>query len=248
MSHPTTSLQLYTLREELDRDASATFDRIAELGFSTVEPFNLVHAADMLEEQFARTGIRALSAHAMLLSEPQDAILDAAKRLGIPTVIDPCVHAEHWTTRDDVVAIAEKLNAAAAHAAAWGITVGYHNHWWEVQNQIDGKPAMQVLAEHLNPEVVLEVDTYWAMVAGVDVPAFLTELGERVKFLHIKDGNGSEDAKDQVALGAGTLPLEAILAATPHRTAHVVELDDTRGDMFTAVADSAAHLKTIGAF
>jgi sugar phosphate isomerase/epimerase len=61
-----------------------------------------------------------------------------------------------------------------------------------------------VLADCLAPEVVLEVDTYWAYAGGADVPALLRRLGDRVVALHVKDGDGSLEVERQVAVGSGT--------------------------------------------
>ena len=63
-----------------------------------------------------------------------------------------------------------------------------------------------MLADRLEPEVVLEVDTYWAYAGGADVPALLARLGDRVVALHIKDGDGSLDPSKQVPVGSGVLP------------------------------------------
>ena len=76
-----------------------------------------------------------------------------------------------------------------------------------------------MLADRLAPEVVLQVDTYWAYAGGADVPALLTRLGDRVVALHIKDGDGSLDPTKQVPVGSGVLPVWDIIAAAPKRSA-----------------------------
>ena len=48
--------------------------------------------------------------------------------------------------------------------------LGYHNHDFELSSLIGGRPALEVLADELDPGVLLEVDTYWAAVGGQDVP------------------------------------------------------------------------------
>jgi sugar phosphate isomerase/epimerase len=102
-----------------------------------------------------------------------------------------------------------------------------------------------VLAAHLDDAVVLEVDTYWAAVGGQDPVALLKRLGERVTAVHVKDGPATPDPLDQVPVGQGDLPVREILAAAP-QALRVVELDDTRGDRFRAVADSVAWLRAEG--
>jgi sugar phosphate isomerase/epimerase len=125
--------------------------------------------------------------------------------------------------------------------AAHGIQVGYHNHWFELEAVFDGRTALEWLADDLDDGVVLEVDTYWAAAGGQDVPALLGRLGDRVRFLHLKDGP-LEPREPQVALGRGVMPVRAILDAAPSCELAVVELDSFDGDMFTALADSVAFL------
>ena len=91
-----------------------------------------------------------------------------------------------------------------------------------------------MLADRLTPEVVLEVDTYWAYAGGADVPALITRLGDRVVALHLKDGDGSLDTSKQVPLGSGVLPVWDIVAAAPDAL-RVVELDDSETDLLEAV-------------
>ena len=235
------SVQLYTVRDALAEDFDATLGRIAEIGFTQVEPFAFTKSVDELEAGLAKYGLTAPTTHVGLLDADQQEVFSAAKRLGIQTVIEPAVREPHWQTEDDIAETARKLNAAAELAAEHGIRVGYHNHWWEVERDFDGRRGLQVLAEHLVPEVILEVDTYWAVVAGVDVPALLGALGERVVALHIKDGDGSRDVKKQVPLGSGSIPIWDFIAARPDAL-QVVELDDSEVDMMDAVAQSYTYI------
>jgi len=99
-----------------------------------------------------------------------------------------------------------------------------------------------VLADQLDDAVLLEVDTYWAAVGGQDVPALLGRLGDRVRYLHVKDGPVVSRDDFMTAVGAGRMPVAEILAASPSARWHVVELDRCATDMMTAVGDSLAWL------
>ncbi|KNC18401.1 xylose isomerase [Arthrobacter sp. RIT-PI-e] len=239
----TYSLQLYTLRTAIGEDLPGTIGRVAELGYTAVEPYDFVATADELAGALAAHGLTAPSGHAPLLREDQDAIFAAARTLGIGTVIDPHVERSHWTSEEGIRATAEALNAAARKGAGYGVRVGYHNHEFELEERIDGVCALEVLAKHLDPEVVLEVDTYWAAVGGEDPAELLRRLGDRVHFVHIKDGPLTRENKDQVAVGSGSMQVWDVLDAAPGLEAAVVELDDFDGDVFTAVADSLSYLQ-----
>ena len=102
-----------------------------------------------------------------------------------------------------------------------------------------------MLADELDPAVLLELDTYWAAVGGQDVPALLGRLGDRVGYLHVKDGPVTRDDL-MTAVGAGRMPVAEILAAAPAERWRVVELDRCATDMMTAVGDSLAWLAAEG--
>ena len=87
---------------------------------------------------------------------------------------DP-MHHEYLERYADPRAIrgtADLFNEAHAVAAAHGLTLGIHNHWWEFE-RIGERRAYEILFERLHPDIFLEVDTYWARVAGADPAAAL---------------------------------------------------------------------------
>ncbi|MDH6181953.1 sugar phosphate isomerase/epimerase [Microbacteriaceae bacterium SG_E_30_P1] len=241
MSTPPLSVQLYTVRDAVTADADAAFTRLAEIGFRSVELYDFVDRAAQYKSALSASGLTPSSAHASLLGKDVVPVFEAAKSLGIRTVIDPMVEASRWEKSDDVVAIADELNGIAAIAADLDLTVGYHNHWWELASAVDGTNALEAFADNLDPSVILEIDTYWSAVGGVDPVGLLERQGDRVRFIHVKDGDISRDNTKQVAVGSGRMPVLDILAAAPSAT-RVVELDDFAGDVFDALADSVAFL------
>ena len=235
------SVQLYAVREALAADVDATLARLAAIGFRQVEPYDLVAVRGRLGPALDAHGLAAPTAHVGLLDGDLDAILDAAGELGVELVIQPWTEPGRWRTDAGIRDIADGLNAAAPRAAARGVRVGYHNHHFELAERLDGRHALERFADLLDPAVALEVDTYWAHAGGADVPALLGRLGGRVAALHVKDGDGSLDTTRQVAVGAGSLPIRAILDAAP-TALRVIELDDTAGDMFEALDASRSFV------
>ena len=196
----------------------------------------------MLFRSLPRHGLAAPTAHVGLLGGADlDAVFAAAVDLGIGIVIQPWVEPARWETEDGIRQLATELNSVAQAASAHGLRVGYHNHHFELAAMIGGRHGLERFAELLAPDVVLEVDTYWAHAGGADVPALLGRLGTRVVALHVKDGDGSLDPARQVAVGAGSLPIREIVDAAP-TALRVVELDATDGDMFEAIRASRAYL------
>jgi sugar phosphate isomerase/epimerase len=241
MAMSTISVQLYSVREAFAADPAGTLARLAKIGFTQVEPYGLAEHAAVLRTGLADHGLTAPTAHAKLIGVDQDEVFAAAIACGVGVVIDPFTPPERWENEADIAAIATALNEAAKKAADRGITVGYHNHWWELSNSIGGRSAFEVFVERLDPELVVEVDTYWATAGGADAPALLRKLGRRVHALHIKDGDLATDASGQVPAGQGRVPVADVLAAAP-AALRVVEFDAYDGDIFDGLAASYAYL------
>lgn len=236
------SIQLYTVRDSLKADAARTLDRLASIGYQRVEPFGLLDFADALARPLTENGLTAPSAHARLLDGRHKETFEAAAKLGIGTVIDPKIDESRWTSRIAIAAIADDLARVAEDAAEFGVRVGYHNHAFELSTRIDDTSALEVFAAHLAPDIILEVDTYWAAVGGEDAVALLRRLGDRVRFVHLKDGPISHDNSAQVAVGSGQMPVAALVEAVPTLESGIVELDDFAGDVWQPVAASYHYL------
>jgi sugar phosphate isomerase/epimerase len=185
--------------------------------------------------------------HAAVLDD-LDGSLTQAAGVGAGLVIQAWTEPARWQRLDDIRAIADGLNQAAQVAADRGQRIGYHNHHFELASRIDGRHALEVFADALAPEVVLEIDAYWAFAGGADVPALVRRLGDRVAALHLKDGDGSLDTSHQVAAGRGVVPLREVAAAAPPSALRIIEFDDTTGDLREEIVASRRHfLEPVGA-
>ncbi|ASK66087.1 xylose isomerase [Brachybacterium avium] len=240
------SVQMYSVREALATDVQGTVQRLVELELTHAEPYHLLEYRDELVRAREQFPIDFPSAHQSFLGEVDfPAVLEAAQAVGVQYLVDPFWNPEDWTDAEKVRALADTLNQRAVAAAEAGIRVGYHNHHFELASQLGGRSALEVFAEALDPQVVLEVDTYWAAVGGADVPALLGRLGERVQLVHLKDGDLSTDPAAQLPLGTGAMPLAETLQAASGAAYGVIEFDDYAGDMFEGIAASVAHLRSV---
>ena len=235
------SVQLYSVRDKFADHPGAVLRRLTTIGFTQVEPYGVVENLATLRTGLPDNGLTAPTAHAKLIGADQHAVFAAAAELGIGLVIDPMVRAEHWQNATGIGATADALNGAAKIAAEHGVRVGYHNHWWELESRIDGRSGFEVLADALDPDIDLEVDTYWATAGGENAPELLGRLGARVKALHIKDGGLNTDASGQVPAGQGQVPVREVLAAAPDAL-RVIEFDQYDGDIYAAIEASYAFV------
>jgi sugar phosphate isomerase/epimerase len=237
-----TALQLYTVRDQMAADRAGVLAQVAALGYGAVEPFDILSDPDGLRVDLDAAGLSACSVHAVPTGAEAESVVRAARTLGADTVIIPYLPPPRFADADSVQTTARELNELAAGLAGQGLRMGYHNHDFELASLVGGVPALEVLADQLDDAVLLEVDTYWAAVGGQDVAALLGRLGDRVRYLHVKDGPVVNRDDFMTAVGAGRMPVAEILAASPSARWHVVELDRCATDMMTAVGDSLAWL------
>lgn len=240
------AVQLFTIRDAVAESLEGALNRLTSIGYHEVELYDFVDQPARVADALARSGVSARVGHAAFLHLDWTLIFDAAAAVGLSTVVNPSSFAASWNDPDYSLRLADTLNDAAHRAQAYGLTVGYHNHAYEFENRRGDEPAFLGFADRLDPQVVLEIDTYWASVGGVNVVDLLEGLGERVQFLHLKDGPLTKVGAEQLPLGAGLMPVADILAAAPGALG-IVEMDGfAGGDVFDALAKSLRFLETHG--
>lgn len=261
-------VQLYSLGAAPATDPDGTIARLAALGYAAVEPVLSSGASEQMRELRERLGPdqfppdidvvalkRALDAHGMVAPSSHvhlpegkqiNAVLDEQELLGsavlvTPVLLDPATGAfEAFDDLDRIKALADRFNRAAELARSRGMRVGYHNHAWEFGTDFDGRSGLEVFYELCEPDVVAEIDVYWAQVGGRDPVDLVRTLGDRVALLHVKDGDGGPGATSS-PLGAGVIDLPAILAAATAAEWHIVELEGMDDDTIWPALDTSAR-------
>jgi sugar phosphate isomerase/epimerase len=237
------SIQLYTLRDEAAADFRAVLMRLGEIGYVGVETagFHDMTPAE-LRSTLDEAGLALSSAHVGLAKPDEfEAALDEHQAVGCDRVVIPMLTPKAFVDLDGIRVAADRINAANERVQARGLTLGYHNHFWELP-AIDGRPALLHLFDLLDDSVFAEVDIYWARVGGVDPAQLVAELGERAVLLHVKDGPARDHEDAMVAVGEGAIDVAGVIAASPAARWHIVELDRCDTDMFEAVERSYHYL------
>ncbi len=239
-------VQLYSVREALAQDFEGVIRKIAAFGYQGVEtagfPGTTPQAAADL---FRSLGLAVPSAHiALPLGDKQAEVLETMRILGAKYLVCPHIPADEYKTVESTIAVCKRLNEANKVARDAGLTLLYHNHWWEYQPLGDTYPY-KIMLERLDPTVGFEVDTYWAQVGGCDPVAVIKEMGTRAPLLHIKDGPADTRESPMVAVGEGKMDIASILEAGKAAEWLVVELDRCATDMLEAVGKSYHNLEKL---
>lgn len=205
-------LQLYTVRDQTERDFAATVRRVAEMGYAGVEFAGYGNlSAQEMSALLTETGLKAASTHVALRALEQDfeRELNYCLAIGCSFLMVPWL-GEEWRNPDGARRLGERLNEFGRRSLEQGVTLGYHNHDFEFAPTPAGT-FMDLFLTSTDPSLVkLELDTYWAAFAGVDPVALIRQQAERVRLVHLKD---MTPARTFTEVGDGTLPISSYIQA-----------------------------------
>lgn len=242
-------IQLYTLRDILPGDVNGVLEMLVRYGIGEVETAGY---ADREPAAFRAVldavGLTAPSAHVGidLLRADLDAVLDTAAVMGHRYVVVPWLAPAQRPDRDGYLALADEINGMGERAQAVGLQMAYHNHDFEFDTFGTDRPAYFDFVERLDPDLVtLELDLYWAVVAGHDPVDLFERYPGRFPLWHVKDGVG--DDMTQSVVGQGTIDWPRIFAASETAGLRHAFLEaDTPPDGSLAFAQaSAAYLDSL---
>ena len=237
-----TSIQLYTLRDEAAVDFRAVLMRLGAIGYVGVElaGFHGLTPAE-LRSTLDDAGLVLSSAHVGLAKPDEfEAALDEHEALGCDTVVVPMLPPKAFADLDAIRTAADRINAANERVRARGLTLGYHNHFWELP-LVEGRPrASNSSISSTTPCSPRSTSTGRASAAST--PPSWSRSSARAALLHVKDGPASDPADAMVAVGDGVIDVAGVVAASPAARWHIVELDRCDTDMFDAVERSYHYL------
>jgi sugar phosphate isomerase/epimerase len=251
-------LQLYTLRDQLEKDVSGTIQQVGRIGYKDVEIYSLYGKSPT---EFTRilsdNGITASSGHYMLedVETGWSQHIEDAQTLGLKFMVNAILLPEQRKSFDDYKRLVEVFNRAGETTQKAGIQFCYHNHNFEFTRYGD-TTAYDYLLNTLDPKLVkFEMDCFWVTHAGEDPVAYLRKYPGRFPLLHIKDMKDKPAPTHELdarmglfaPVGHGTIDWKRIfLAARPGGMEHYfVEQDNCEQPPLEAVKMSYEYLRKL---
>ncbi len=184
------AVQVYSVREDAERDFAGTLQKIKEMGYDGVEFAGLYgHTAQEVKELCQKAGLTPLSAHVAfteMMSDPKG-VLQTYADIGCRYIAIPYLTEEYRPGQpkfDEIIAGARLLGE---EAKALGMQLLYHNHDFEFV-KLDGKYALDVLYDAVDEALLkTELDVCWVNVGGENPAEYLRKYSGRSPVLHLKD-------------------------------------------------------------
>lgn len=206
MSKIPVSIQLYSVRDCMEKDFEGTLAKISELGYESVEFAGFYgRTADEINALLEKYDLKLSGTHSPFddLVNNYDETVAFHKAIGNKYYIIPF---QDLSSQEKLDSFVELVNPICDKLANDGITLCYHNHHFEFEMLENG----EVIYEQLiyRTKLKLQVDTYWAYVGMKNPIGLLKRLGNRVILAHIKDGFENRESKP---LGLGTAPVKDVV-------------------------------------
>ena len=232
-------VQLYTVRQEAERDLPAVLEAIRKIGYTEVETYWDIygHPAAELRRMISDHGLKVPSGH--FNYDGLESKIDYAKSLGVEYVICPMLSESMWFTLDGYKRAADQFNTWGEKIHRAGMQFGFHNHNYEFRRFGD-TTGFATMMKRCDPRLVcIEMDCYWIEQAGGDSLQMFQQYGNRIKLLHLKDrkpGFPTTQVKDAAAehfteVGAGTVHWQEILAAAEKNGVKHLFVERDSGDL-----------------
>jgi len=243
-------LELYSVRQELQKDDVGTVKAVAKLGYEAVEfysPYTGWTAAKAKEMRklLDDLGVKCPSTHNSATTFAPDKIehaMELNKILGSNLII--MASAGRVTDLAGWKGVAEKLNTAADKLKSAGLRTGFHNHLVEYQ-PIEGKMPMEVLAAETTKNVVLQLDVGTCVEAGVDPVAWMKKYPGRFASMHCKDWSKDPAIGFKSLLGEGDAKWKQIFATAEKVGGVECYMVEQEGSRFTPMETAEKCLASI---
>lgn len=248
-------LQLYSVRELLEKDLDGTLIKLKAAGIEEVEAAGYYkRTAPEFKKSLDRAGLRITSTHHPLgaLMGHEDELIDYGRALGLKYIVCPGLrhkdpNAEGELTLEDYRWACGELNRIGEMVKKAGMTFGYHNHQHEFHSE-NGVVFYDEMLKLCDPKlVVFEMDCGWVYAAGVNPATYLSKTPERFPLLHIKDMVKSADGVvHSPVLGHGKLDVAAVFrAATGVKHYYIEQEEFDNIEPIEAVHQDAVYMRNL---
>ena len=242
-------VQLYTVRGPMGQDLERALADVAAAGYRLVETAGTAErtAADF-RALLDRHGLSSPAGHWPLeaLERDPDGQIAAARALGQQYVVVPWLAEPERGSLAAYRALAGRFNTIGRRVKDAGLQFAYHNHDFEFQTFGGSTPALDVLLQETDPELVqYELDIFWTYKAGHDPLAYFERFPGRFPLWHVKDATAAPERR-MVDVGQGAIDWRALFAAGERAGLRYgfVEHDEPEDAMRT-IRTSRQYLQTV---
>lgn len=197
-------IQLYSLRDDMEKDFTGTLKKVKEMGYDCVEFAGLYgNSAAEVKAMCEEIGLNPLSAHVGLtemMSDPEG-VLSCYAEIGCKFIVIPFLTSEYRPGQERYGEFVEDVKMLGKLANELGMTLCYHNHDFEFE-KVDGEYILDIIYKDIPSDLLeTEIDTCWVNVGGENPSEYVKKYAGRAHILHLKDFAGRKSENMYALIG-----------------------------------------------
>jgi sugar phosphate isomerase/epimerase len=196
-------LQLYSVREEMQKDPVKTIEALGKTGYTLVEAADYSHGKfyGMSPADFKalveKNNMRFVSSHTGLPVPDSatwetsmawwDTCINAHVEAGVSYIVQPFMDSVGYASLAGLQRYCDYFNTVGKKCLDKGIRFGYHNHEAEF-HELEGQTIYDYMLQHTDPsKVFFQLDLYWIYMGGKNTIDYFTRYPGRFILWHVKD-------------------------------------------------------------
>jgi sugar phosphate isomerase/epimerase len=218
---PALGVQLYMVKEDMEKDPGGTLSQLHAMGYTQIESFggNKGIFWGMTHKEFNHlvtdNGLELVSSHYAGDNAGFEKTAALAAEIGMKYLIYPWKGPQK--NIDDFKKIADEFNGYGSICKKYGLRFAYHPHDYPYR-KVNGQLPINVLLEHTDLALVdFEMDFYYPVTAGLEPGFYIEKYKPRFRLCHMRDvlkerlpaGSDEESATD---LGKGMMNYPRLLS------------------------------------
>jgi sugar phosphate isomerase/epimerase len=224
-------LQLYSVRDDMKKDPIGTLTQLADIGYKHVEHANYIdrkfygHTAKEFKKILDDLGLKMPSGHTVMGKNHWDAdkkdftdswkyTVEDAAYMEQMYVISPWMDESMRKTYDDLVGYLDVFNLCGELCQKSGMKFGYHNHWAEFIEELNGMKLFDIMMQKLDVnKVVMQLDIGNMYIGGAKALDVIGQYPGKFELIHVKDeiGNTTPEKYESTILGTGIIPVKEVI-------------------------------------
>ena len=235
-------IQLYSIREDMNKDPLGTLKKLAEMGYKYVEHASYNnrkfygYPATEFKKILDSLGMKMPSGHTFLGKPHWDETkkeftdlwkytVEDAATMGQQYVISPALDEKYRKNYDELKGFMDVFNKSGELCKKSGMKFGYHNHDFEFSESLNGETLYDIILKSTDPDLVIQqLDIGNLFNGGAKAKDVVKKYPGRFMSLHVKDeipSNGGRDKYESALLGSGIVDVKDVIDEVRERTKNV---------------------------
>jgi len=246
-------IQLYSVRDDMGKDPLGTLTQVAKMGYKHVEHANYVdrkfygYTAKEFKKVLDDLDLKMPCGHTVMGKNHWDVAkkdftdawkytIEDAAYMGQKYVISPWMDESMRKTYDDLMVYLDVFAKCGDLCQKSGMKFGYHNHWAEFTEELNGMKLFDIMMKTLDVnKVVMQLDIGNMYIGGAKALDVIGKYPGKFELIHVKDeiASNNEEKWESAILGKGIIPVKEVLdicRKTGGTKVYIVEQEAYQGE------------------